>query len=243
MTTTNNHTIIAPGDPRYPPSLSRFYRQLPNLTVAGNIELLSINNTVGFCGSRKAHDTSIQATGNCIEQLTKASRDIVVVSGNANGVDLEAHWVALKHGLNTIMVLPEGINYFRIKPKLQPVWNWNNVLIISQFSDNARWKSWQAMNRNSTILALSNVMIVVEVGEKGGTKAAAETAISKSIPLFVIDYRENPVGNKLLIEERNTYKIRKNRRTGLANVSELNHFVFQKNTPKSIEQFNLPLPQ
>ena len=220
----NNLIKIEQDNPLYPKNMSNFFKKLPSLSALGNIELLK-NNAVGFCGSRKVSDKGISASHNCVNALIQKHPDIAIVSGNANGVDLEVHYEALKQGASTILVLPEGINYFKIKPKLQAVWDWDRALVISQFDDDANWKVWQAMTRNNLILSISKAMVVVEAGEKGGTRAMANSAIKHNTPLFAIDYNDNPAGNKLL-KNQAIEMIRKSKKTGIANTKNLERAIF-----------------
>ena len=224
MMTTNKPIKIEQNNPLYPKNIATFFKKLPSLSVFGNIDLLK-SHAVGFCGSRKASDKGINASHNCVNALIQKYQNIVIVSGNANGIDLEVHYTALKQGANTILVLPEGINHFKIKRKLQTVWDWDRVLVISQFDDSANWKVWQAMERNNLILSLSKAMVVIEAGKKGGTKSAADLAIKHNVPLFVIDYGINPAGNELL-KNQATEMIRKSRTTGMANTKNLEKAIF-----------------
>ena len=91
-----------------------------HLNMVGNIDLLNIDG-LGFCGSRKISSKGLETAQDCANQV--AHHNISVVSGNAAGVDFEAHYNCLKAGGKTILVLPEGINHFRIKKVLQPVWD------------------------------------------------------------------------------------------------------------------------
>lgn len=155
------------------------------LSAIGNIDLLN-HESISFCGSRNVSEKGLEAASLCAR--TAVRNGFIVVSGNARGVDRATHQTALREDSATILVLPEGIEKFRIAPELRDFWDWNRVLVISQFADNAIWRSYQAMERNRTIMALSCAMIVVESGEKGGTKAAGEDALRLKIPLFAVDY-------------------------------------------------------
>ena len=48
------------------------------------------------------------------------------------------------------------------------MWDWDRVLVVSQFQPDEPWKAFRAMTRNQLIIALSRVMIVIEAGENGG---------------------------------------------------------------------------
>ena len=95
-----------------------------------------------------------------------------MISDNAAGVDFEAHCHALLTGGSTILVLSDGISHFHIEQALVPVWNWERVLVVSQFYLDTSWKPCYAMTRNQVIIGLSQAVIVIEAGEKGGTMDA-----------------------------------------------------------------------
>lgn len=52
------------------------------------------------------------------------------------------------------------------------------------------------MKRNLVIIGLSNAMILVESGERGGTFAAGEDTLKVNLPLFVIDFEKPEVSAK-----------------------------------------------
>ena len=108
-----------------------------HLDMVGNLELLN-GAGLGFCGARRSSEKGLETARDCSEQA--AINGVLVVSGNAAGVDFEAHYTCLNAGGSTIFVLPEGINHFRIKRALKPVWDWNRVLVISQFQPDEPWK-------------------------------------------------------------------------------------------------------
>ena len=154
---------------------------------------------------------------------TAAQEKFVITSGNAKGVDRATHREALESGGSTVIVLPEGMDNFRIAPELREVWDWSRVLVVSQFDPSAIWRSYYAMDRNKTIMALSCAMIVVEAGEKGGTRAAGEDALRLKVPLFAVDYgfdESVAPGNRELIR-RGAKPLKKSRESGNPNLSEL----------------------
>ncbi len=129
--------------------------------------------------------------------------DICVIAGYANGVDLEAHYSALAYGGTTIIVLPEGIESFYIRKELKDVWDWNRTLVISEFQPNEKWRVSNAMQRNKTIIGLSDAFFVVEAGVSGGSIDAGKKAIKMGKSLFVPYFKDVPesaLGNNTLIE-------------------------------------------
>lgn len=219
MLDTRPTTLLEPGQKGYPPSMSQGGKA-PALSMLGNMDLLATPG-LGFCGSRKASEKGIAVAIDCAEQAVQAG--FTVISGNAAGVDSAAHHTALKHGGSTILVLPEGIDRFRIRAELRPVWDWERVLVISQFVPNAVWQAYRAMARNELIIALSRAMIVIEAGETGGTLAAGMRSLEVGKPIFVADFEnidEVAPGNAQLLG-KGAQRLRRSRETGRANVAAL----------------------
>lgn len=215
-------SIIKSGDDAYPTRLKSLLESKapPELHVAGNIDLLE-SHAVSFCGARNVSEKGIVAATLCARKAV--AEDFVITSGNARGVDRATHFEALANGGSTILVLPEGIDRFRIAPELRDVWDWDRILLISQFPPNAIWRAYQAMQRNKVIMGMSCAMIVIEAGEKGGTRAAGEEAIQLNIPLFAVDYGFDETvapGNKVLIQ-KGAKRLKKSRETGEPNLLAL----------------------
>lgn len=193
----------------------------PVLSMIGNINLLS-NRTVGFSGSRKVSEKGIAITKDCVEQLSQ-EKNMSIVSGYAQGVDKEAHYTALASGGSTIIVLPNGISSFYVRQELKDVWDWDRVLVISEYLPKDKWSVSRAMNRNNTIIGLSDIMVVVEAGLTGGSLDAGLRTLEDSKPLYVplySDYPESALGNKVLLE-RGAKCIRRSRQNNRANVMAL----------------------
>lgn len=217
-----------------------------SLSLQGNITLLE-QKSLGFCGSRRASDKALRIARNCAHKA--AEKDVIAVSGNAAGVDSAIHAQALQSGGSTIIVLPEGIEHFRIKSALRDIWDWQRVLVISQFPPKAPWKSYQAMARNKLIIALSQALIVIEAREKGGTLNAGMTALKNKKDLYVIEYdsdRETSKGNQILLSNGGN-KIKKSRESNEPNLEQVFQLIGdeqgedKQNGGPEYNQDNLPL--
>lgn len=219
------HTCEARGvkllcllDPEYPAYVRAVLKVPPPvLACLGNVALFR-QKAVGFCGSRAASEKGLATATDIADQL--AVKGQVVVSGHAAGVDQAAHRAALAAGGATIVVLPEGILHFQARKELVDVWDWNRVLVVSEFPPGVPWSATQAMQRNKTILALSDVMILIEAGETGGSMAAGEAALAMHKPLFAPVYDGMPpgaVGNNLLLD-RGALPLMKRKSTDRANL-------------------------
>ena len=209
------------GDDKYPQRMGALHERAPEcLYMTGNAGVLSLP-AIGFCGARDAKEKSLEIAADCAQQA--AENNHAVVSGNAAGVDLHAHYECLKAGGSTILVLPEGIDHFRIRRQLKEVWDWQRVLVISQFAPADVWRVSRAMARNAVLIALSKAMIVIEAGKdkKGGTYAAGTETTKMGLPLFVVDHGENmqtaAPGNYSLIVQGGR-RLGRNKKTGRANM-------------------------
>ena len=172
-----------------------------HLDMVGNMDLLDMPG-LGVSGSRKSSPKGLDVARDCAEQA--AQNNVSVISGNAAGIDFEAHFNCLKAGGKTILVLPEGINHFRIRKDLKPVWDWERALVISQFEPGHPWKAYRAIQRNQLIIALSRAMVAIEAGATGGTLDAGEKTLEVGLPLYVAMYRDMPAdaqGNKILLRK------------------------------------------
>ena len=214
--------VVDRADERFPERLLALLgkRAPDRLYLLGNQALIQ-KHAISFCGARDASEKGIEAAALCARTAVK--NDFVITSGNARGVDRATHREALESGGATILVLPEGMDHFRIAPELKDVWDWERVLVVSQFEPQTVWKSYHAMDRNKVIMALSCAMIVVEAGEKGGTRAAGEDALRLRMPLFAIDYGFDETiapGNRVLIQ-KGAKRLKRSRETGEPNLSIL----------------------
>lgn len=210
-------------DSSYPTSLKSLLRfnTPPVLSMIGNTKLLN-NRTIGFSGSRKVSEKGIAITRDCVEQLAVIP-GVSIVSGYAQGVDMEAHHAALASGGSTIIVLPNGISSFYVRQNLKDVWDWTRVLVISEYMPADNWTVSRAMNRNNTIIGLSDSMVVVEAGLTGGSMDAGLRTLEDRKPLFVPMYAEYPssaLGNRVLLE-KGARSIGRNSQSSRANVSAL----------------------
>jgi DNA processing protein len=129
---------------------------------------------------------------------------LLVVSGNAAGVDETAHRAALDADGHTALVLPEGILRFRPRSSIGEMLAGDNAVIVSEFSPKLPWSVQNAMQRNRTICGLVHALIVIEAGTSGGTWEAGQAALSLGVPLFVLDYADpapSGKGNPLLLRK------------------------------------------
>ncbi|MFI5712927.1 DNA-processing protein DprA [Kribbella sp. NPDC051620] len=187
------------GDDDYPASLVHNGRPVaPVLFLWGERRLLTAHG-IGMCGSRSASSLGLKAAQSCGQAVSY--RNLAVVSGYAKGVDTETHLAALRTGGHTVIVLAEGFNHFKIKQSFSSDFDPRRCLVVSQFPPTQPWGAYAAMARNKIIYGLSDALVVVEAGERGGTRAAGEGALKLGRPVFVLDFgSETPAGNVALLK-------------------------------------------
>ncbi|CAI2719264.1 DNA-processing protein DprA [Nitrospina watsonii] len=230
-----NVQVIFFEDDIYPQKLvSRLKKKAPPILLAfGNLNLLS-KTSVGFCGSREASGKGLETAYDCAEQL---SRDgINIVSGYAHGVDMTTHRAALESGGTTTLVLAEGILNFKIKKELLSIWDWDRVLVLSEFLPGLPWSVRNAMQRNGVICALSEAVILIEAKSRGGSIEAGKTCLGMNLPLFAPVYEgmpESAVGNRELLNQ-GAYPIYKSQKTSKANLDKIFHIFDSDSSASSI---------
>ncbi len=217
--------VLERADPLYPSKLRSGTRSkaLSRIHYIGNQDLLK-EKTLGFCGSRDASEKGLGAAVDCARQAVE--KGLTIVSGYARGIDSLVHQTALKEGGGTIAVLPQGLDHFRIRAEIKEHWDWDRVLVLSQFPNEAIWRAGRAMQRNELIIRLSDAMILIEAREKGGTISAGKTSLELDVPLYALVYGEEgetTMGNRTLLAKGAT-RLMKSRITGRANMGS----VFQK---------------
>jgi DNA processing protein len=190
--------VVLFGDADFPSRLmSRGQPIAPVFFYVGN-RALFYRAGVGMCGSRHVTDKGMFTAEKCGESV--AARRLTVVSGYAAGVDTATHLGALRAGGDTVIVLAEGIDHFRIKRAFASEWDYSRILVISQFAPSQVWRAHAAMTRNAVIYGMPNALLVIEAGARGGTLAAGEGAIKIGRPVLVVDFGEQtPEGNQILL--------------------------------------------
>ncbi len=143
---------------------------------------------ISVVGTRNATDYGKEFCEKLIADLTPHKP--LIVSGLAFGVDICAHKAALKNNLPTIGVLAHGLD--RIYPAVhtstakQMV---ENGGLVSEFRSGTNPDRENFPKRNRIIAGLSDLTIVIESSNKGGSLITAELANSYSRDVFALPGR------------------------------------------------------
>ncbi|MGI1803606.1 DNA-processing protein DprA [Limosilactobacillus reuteri] len=183
--------IISYLDDEYPLNL----RALPNaptiLYVKGNYKLLNTDKSVAIIGTREP--TEYGKKIDLLFSKTLSLDGFTIISGLAIGCDTYAHQGTLTGSGKTIAILAHGLD--------QPVYPKQNrnlanrILeqdgaLLSTYPIGTKLRPQYLAARDEWQSGMSDGVLVIETGIKGGTRIAMGHSVKQKRPLAVIDYRE-----------------------------------------------------
>jgi DNA processing protein len=175
---------VAWFDPRYPALLNCIPDPPPVLWVLGDIEVIG-RPAVAVIGSRAATTYALDVGARLAAEL--ASRNIVVTSGLARGVDSSAHRGCLEAGGATIAVLGSGLD--RIYPaeheELASAIAGTGAL-VSELGPGGAPLPEHFPLRNRIISGLSLAVVVVEANERSGSLITARCAMEQGRDVMAV---------------------------------------------------------
>lgn len=152
----------------------------------GDLSLLREGSRVAVVGSRKATEAGVKRARIVTRALVE--QGITVVSGLAEGIDTIAHRTAIEAGGRTIAVLGTPLS------KAYPAKNAGLLeeikrdhLAISQFPEGYPGKSENFPRRNRTMALICDATIVIEAGEKSGTRHQGWEAIRLGRHVYLLE--------------------------------------------------------
>lgn len=156
------------------------------LYVAGDVNLLRRGSRVSVVGSRRASPDAVSRARSLVKALV--AREIVVLSGLAEGIDTVAHETTLAEGGRTIAVLGTPLDqaYPASNRALQDRLM-REQLVVSQFPSGYPSKRENFPRRNRTMALLADATVIVEAGEKSGTLHQGWEALRLGRLLFLME--------------------------------------------------------
>lgn len=156
------------------------------LYIEGDRSLLTNGVRVSVVGSRKASPEGKKRAEGFAEALVR--HGITVVSGLAEGIDTVAHETAIKAGGKTIAVLgtPLSKAYPAENKKLLDLIK-REHLAVSQFPEGYGYKKENFPRRNRTMALISDATVIVEAGEKSGTRHQGWEALRLGRLVFIME--------------------------------------------------------
>ena len=196
-----NSSYITILDEEYPESLRDAYKPPFVLFYYGDISLLSDkNNKIAVVGARKATRYGLDMTNKLVKGISK---DFVIVSGMAVGIDVAAHRATIESGGKTIGVLGNGINFHYLEENKDIYEELKkNHLVISEYPDMTPPNPACFPIRNRIIAGLCNNLLVTEGKVRSGTQITALLMVQKSGNVCCVPTRacEDSICNHLIKE-------------------------------------------
>jgi len=172
----------------YPRRLLNCYDPPTMLYYRGNADL-NASKVVAVVGTRDKTDYGRQLTEKLLHDL--ASMQVLVVSGLALGIDAMAHKAALKNNLPTVGVLAHGLDKMypmeHIQLSKEIIKHGGGLLTESR--SNTKPDKHNFPTRNRIVAGMSDAVIVVETGIKGGSIITAELANGYNKDVFAFPGR------------------------------------------------------
>lgn len=178
----HNIEIITLRDSRFPFRLTQCDDAPLVLYVKGKADLNN-EKVVAIVGTRRS---SLYGETICAELIQELSGfNLLIVSGLAYGIDTKAHENALKQNLETASVLAHGLDrLYPYKNKKLAAEIVNQGCLVSDFPVSSSLLPGNFPARNRIIAGLSDAVIVVESGIKGGSLITADIANSYNREVF-----------------------------------------------------------
>jgi DNA processing protein len=155
------------------------------LFARGDVRLVQGTARVAIVGSREASADGLKRAARLARIL--AERQIVVVSGLAEGIDTAAHTAAIQHKGRTVAVIGTPLDqyYPRQNSALQERIA-SEHLLISQFPVGAPVERKNFVLRNRTMALAAHASVIVEARDGGGSLSQAWEALRLGRPLFLM---------------------------------------------------------
>lgn len=223
-------------DENYPDRL-RQCEDAPLVVYYKGNQPLNSSKIISIVGTRHATHYGQKICEDLLDAMN-GSKDTLIVSGLAYGIDALAHRNALKNNLPTIAVLGHGLD--RIYPASHrelAAKMLDHGGLLTEFTSNTLPERGNFPMRNRIIAGIADVTIVVEAAIKGGALITAELANSYNRDVCAFPgsiYEKSSEGTNYLIKTNRAHMIR-----GLQDLEYLMNWEITKKTAEP--QLSLPL--
>ncbi|HMK03378.1 MAG TPA: DNA-processing protein DprA [Ferruginibacter sp.] len=176
-------------DPKYPKRLLNCFDSPALLYFRGNADL-NASRIISIVGTRNNSEYGKMVCEDFIEALS--AENILIVSGLAFGIDTIAHKASLKKNLQTVGVLAHGLD--RIYPQQNKTLAKQMVEqggLLTDFTSNTTPDKQNFPKRNRIVAGISDAIVVMESGKKGGSLITAELGNGYNKDVFAIPGRTN----------------------------------------------------
>jgi len=170
----------------------------------GQLDEALFAKSVAIIGSRKMSRYGVQVIAEIVPKFVEAG--YTTVSGFMYGIDTEVHRITIDCGGKTVAVLGYGIDH---EIDIENMYLYNKIiesggLVISEYPGTTRGQTWTFPQRNRIVVALCDMVVVVEAGERSGSLNSASWALRQGKSIFAVPgsiFSSTSVGSNTLISE------------------------------------------
>ena len=187
--TKNNLRLLFYTDEDYPRRLTTCVDAPILLYVKGKVDF-NREKVIAIVGTRNETRYGQDFCRTFVRDLAARLPGIQIVSGLAYGIDIHAHRAALQNGLSTVGVLGHGLD--RIYPSMHratAIEMLQQGALLTEFPSGTNPDRHNFVKRNRIVAGMTDAVIVVESGEKGGSLTTADIANSYFREVFALPGR------------------------------------------------------
>ncbi len=180
------------GQPTYPQRLRSAAHPVELLYHEGRLSLL-LRRCIAIVGTRQPSARGARLAADLARRLAQGG--CVVLSGLAQGIDTAAHLAAIEAGGSTAAVLgtPLTMCFPPANAGLQRRVARDHLLvsqvpIVCYSRQTVAMKRQLFRERNATLAALAEAVVIVEAGDRSGALICARHALEQGRKLFVLDH-------------------------------------------------------
>ncbi len=187
----NNLSCLTLKDEDYPSRLRECEDAPLFLFFKGHADFNTLH-VINMVGTRRATDYGKQFCADFLRDLSALCPNLLVVSGLAYGIDINAHRAALANQLPTVAVLAHGLDrlypYVHRKTAVEMLPNGG---LLTEFLTETLPDRYNFVSRNRIVAGMCDATIVVESATKGGSLITAELADGYHRDCFAVPGRIN----------------------------------------------------
>ena len=184
---TKGVELLFYGTGRYPQLLKESSQPPFMLYYKGSADL-NAPRSISIVGTRLASTYGKEMCRRIINHVERYSP--LIVSGLAYGIDIAAHRAALEAGLQTVAVLPNGIDsIYPDRHRSEAAAMIRQGGILTEFPRGTFPQKMNFIKRNRIIASISQGVVVVESRVKGGSMVTAELASNFNRDIFAVPGR------------------------------------------------------
>lgn len=183
-TQNNGVEVLCWNDEQYPQRLKECADAPLTLFYKGSANL-NKQRIISIVGTRKCTHYGQDLIKHLIMELQRLCPDVLIVSGLAYGVDINAHRMALDHHFKTVGVLAHGLDYlYPHAHKETALQMLSHGGLLTEYCTNTKADKMNFVRRNRIVAGMCDACILVESALKGGGLITAGIAKDYSRDVF-----------------------------------------------------------